>query len=239
MNQEPNEVYLLHDVLKPVARSFYLTIAALPARVRKPVGLAYLFARIADTVADTGQVDRSARVMVLQQFKRQFVKAHINWDEINGIQSILSSQHRPPGDQTLLKHVKACFHMYEGLAPEDQQNIRQVLPMLIRGMEMDVQMFPGESEAHLAVLPTLADLDRYTYQVAGCVGEFWTNVLYAHIPRIRRCWDREQKIQMGIQFGKGLQLTNILKDLAKDLRRGRCYIPLEMLQSVGWTNTIS
>ena len=69
--------------------------------------------------------------------------------------------------------------------------------------------------------------------MAGCVGEFWTNLACAHLPLIRRQWDREQKNRSGIRFGKGLQLTNILKDLPKDLRRGRCYIPLEMLDSVG------
>ena len=39
------ERYLLHDVLKQVSRSFYLTLAVLPGCVAKQVGLAYLFAR--------------------------------------------------------------------------------------------------------------------------------------------------------------------------------------------------
>jgi farnesyl-diphosphate farnesyltransferase len=38
---------------------------------------------------------------------------------------------------------------------------------------------------------------------------------------------------VGVRFGKGLQLTNILKDLARDLRRGRCYIPSVLLRDVG------
>ena len=98
---------------------------------------------------------------------------------------------------------------------------------------MDLDCFRGESEAQIAALGTMADLDAYTYRVAGCVGEFWTNLACAHLPEVRRHWDREQKILIGIRFGKGLQLTNILKDLPKDLRRGRCYIPVEMLESVG------
>jgi farnesyl-diphosphate farnesyltransferase len=36
-----------------------------------------------------------------------------------------------------------------------------------------------------------------------------------------------------VRFGKGLQMTNILKDLAKDLQRGRCYIPEAMLKEAG------
>ncbi|MDA1305575.1 MAG: phytoene/squalene synthase family protein [Nitrospirae bacterium] len=233
MSQEPNEAYLLHDVLKQVSRSFYLTLAVLPSQVSKQVGIAYLFARAADTIADTGQVDRSARVMFLQQFKLQFVRESLNWDEIGSVQAMMAPQQGHPGERKLLENLETCFQIYERLEPEDQEEIRQVLPTLISGMEMDLNVFPGESEAHLQALPTMADLDTYTYRVAGCVGEFWTNLAWAHLRGIRRNWDREQKIRIGIRYGKGLQLTNILKDLPKDLRRGRCYIPLEMLEAVG------
>lgn len=233
MSQEPDEDYLLHDLLKQVSRSFYLTLAVLPSRVAKQVGIAYLFARAADTVADTGSVDRSARVLFLQQFKLQFVREDLNWDEISAVQSMMAPQQGHPGERKLLENLEACFHLYETLDLEDQEEIRQVLLTLISGMEMDLQVFSGESESQLAALPTMAALDTYIYRVAGCVGEFWTNLMCSHLPRIRRRWDREQKNRIGIRFGKGLQLTNILKDLPKDLRRGRCYIPLELLQSVG------
>jgi len=38
---------------------------------------------------------------------------------------------------------------------------------------------------------------------------------------------------IGVRFGKGLQLTNVLRDLASDLRRGRCYIPTAELEPTG------
>ena len=43
----------LNDLLKATSRSFYLTLGVLPARVRPQIGLAYLLARMADTIADT------------------------------------------------------------------------------------------------------------------------------------------------------------------------------------------
>jgi len=36
-----------------------------------------------------------------------------------------------------------------------------------------------------------------------------------------------------VRFGKGLQLTNVVKDIAHDLQRGRCYVPEPMLAEVG------
>ncbi len=227
------ERYLLHDVLKQVSRSFYLTLAVLPGCVAKQVGLAYLFARAADTIADAGRMDRGTRATLLRQLKLQFVQEPCNREEIKAIQAMTASQQGHPGERTLLEHLDRCFEVYENLAPDDQAEIRQVLPILISGMEMDLDRFPGESEAELAALSSLEDLDLYTYKIAGCVGEFWTNIMYAHLPRIRRSWDRESKIRTGIRFGKGLQLTNILKDLSKDLGRGRCYIPLELLAQAG------
>lgn len=233
MNAKPLDRYLLHDVLKQVSRSFYLTLAVLPGCVAKQVGLAYLFARAADTIADAGRLDRNSRATLLRQLKLQFVQESCNREDIKVIQAVTAAQQGHPGERALLEHLDQCFQVYEDLAPDDRAEIRRVLPILISGMEMDLECFPGESEIELAAFSSLDDLDLYTYRIAGCVGEFWTNIMYAHLPRIRRIWDREAKIRTGIRFGKGLQLTNILKDLSTDLRRGRCYIPSEMLAQAG------
>jgi farnesyl-diphosphate farnesyltransferase len=233
MNAKSLERYLLHGVLKQVSRSFYLTLAVLPGCVAKQLGLAYLFARAADTIADAGRVDRTTRVGLLRQLKLQFVQEACNHEDVKAIQAETAPQQEHPGERTLLEHLDRCFLVYENLMPADRAEIRHVLPILISGMETDLERFTGESEADLVALSSLEDLDDYTYRIAGCVGEFWTKIMYAHLPRIHRTWDREAKIRTGIRFGKGLQLTNILKDLSTDLRRGRCYIPLEMLASAG------
>ena len=56
--------------------------------------------------------------------------------------------------------------------------------------------------------------------------------MIAHDPAVRE-WDRERMVDLGVRFGKALQMTNILRDVPKDLRVGRCYVPREMLESVG------
>ena len=53
-------------LLKQVSRSFYLSVAVLPAAVRPTIGLAYLFARAADTIADTRLIERRARIVHLE-----------------------------------------------------------------------------------------------------------------------------------------------------------------------------
>ena len=77
-----------------------------------------------------------------------------------------------------------------------------------------------------------AELARYTYLGAGCVGEFWTEVHVAHRPRLRH-WDLEKMRGLGIRFGKALQMTNVLRDIPRDLRQGRCYLPRHDLALLG------
>jgi farnesyl-diphosphate farnesyltransferase len=82
----------------------------------------------------------------------------------------------------------------------------------------------------------MADLDQYTYFVAGCVGEFWTDLMCGHLSSLEQ-WNVTDMARIGVRFGKGLQLTNILKDLSRDLQRGRCYIPEPMLREAGLAPT--
>ena len=99
-------------------------------------------------------------------------------------------------------------------------------------MQLDLTVFPGETEGRVQALETRGDLDQYTYFVAGCVGEFWTRVAMAHRPSLQH-WDAGLMEARGIRFGKGLQLTNILRDVAQDLRIGRCYLPRTELAALG------
>jgi farnesyl-diphosphate farnesyltransferase len=83
----------------------------------------------------------------------------------------------------------------------------------------------AEPPTKIIALATAAELDDYTYRVAGCVGGFWTKICRAHLFPDARL-DEPQFIANGIRFGKGLQLVNILRDLPADLKNGRCYLPL-------------
>ena len=93
---------------------------------------------------------------------------------------------------------------------------------------MDLVSFPGDDPAALAALPSFDDLDRYTYLVAGCVGEFWTETTVAATPALSG-WDVPRMSALGVGFGKALQLTNVLRDVPADLRAGRCYLPADWL----------
>src|SRR5206468_11791675 len=133
---------------------------------------------------------------------------------------------------TLLERLPDCLTAYRALLADDRRRVRGVLETIIEGMTEDLARFPGEDEGGLAALEARQDLDRYTYLVAGCVGEFWTDVHVAHRPRLRR-WDLAAMRALGVRFGKALQLTNVLRDVPSDLRHGRCYLPRQDLARLG------
>jgi farnesyl-diphosphate farnesyltransferase len=223
---------LLHDILKHVSRSFYLTLDVLPQGVRDQMGLAYLFARAADTIADTDLIDRAQRLKYLRQFRMQFASPQIRWEDLGEIQAALAPHQKDSAESILLRRLDDCFKLYETCSTGDRVRIQWLMDVLPRGMEMDLTRFPGQSAADLTALATLDELDQYTYYVAGCVGEFWTRMVCAHRPAMS-CWDTAKMSAIGVKFGKGLQLTNILKDIGRDLHRGRCYVPEPMLSAAG------
>ena len=229
--RQQTEKMLLQHILKKVSRSFYLSLSVLPDSVRKQVSLAYLFCRIADTIADTQLFPRSQRLQVLQTFRKQFLLDCPSFDDLERFQAAMLSQRGSMGDVQLLYHLSDCFHLFERLSESDRQLIRELVLTLTHGMAMDLTYFPGETASTARALPDLATLDRYTYYVAGVVGEFWTKIHREHM-QTWRPHSFQALCALGVRFGKGLQMTNILKDLGKDLSAGRCYLPREQLEQL-------
>ncbi|TLY29010.1 MAG: squalene/phytoene synthase family protein [Nitrospirae bacterium] len=223
---------LLRTILKQVSRSFYLTLIVVPRCVRNQMGLAYLFARAADTIADTELIDRSGRLLFLKKFRAQFAEDRVDWEEVRSIQTALIPRQKDSGESALITRLEDCFRLYLECEPDDRARMRGLVRTLTNGMEMDLTVFTGGAAGEPVALQTMEDLDRYTYYVAGCVGEFWTEMMCAHLPSLRG-WNRVEMAKVGVRFGKGLQLTNVLKDLARDLHRGRCYLPAALLREAG------
>ena len=219
------------DLLRGVSRSFYLTIRVLPRPVRGPIQLAYLLARAADTIADTGALPSSTRLEHLTGFSEWLTNPRVERPPVLSATAKMQSPREDP-ETELLQAVPRLFDQLDEMSEDDRRNVQRTVNTLIHGMEFDLTTFPNPDSGRIGALDTIDDLDRYTYLVAGCVGEFWTDVMIAHVLAVRE-WDRERMVVIGVRFGKALQMTNIIRDVPKDLRAGRCYLPSEMLESVG------
>lgn len=221
----------LRHILKRVSRSFYLSLIVLPKPVRDQIGLAYLFCRSADTIADTPILPPAERQQALDVFRHQFQLRSPQGADLEGLHQRLLPHQATAGEGMLLQSLPACFEVYTTFSDTDRELIRTLVLTLTKGMDMDLAHFPVETSQAVRALPTSGDLDRYTYYVAGVVGAFWTRMHAAHLPALQG-YDIERLCQRGIRFGQGLQMTNILKDIAHDVQLGRCYLPASELTAL-------
>ena len=224
---------LLQDLLRGVSRSFYLTLHVLPSGLRQPVGLAYLLARAADTIADTRLVPPGQRQQYLLAFKAQ-VKGPARLEPLREIERALTDKQSVPAERELLLSLPSALSLLEATPQPDRRLVRWVVETLIQGMEFDLATFPAEDSGKVGSIADAAALDKYTYLIAGCVGEFWTRITIAQVGALRS-WDQARMSRTGVSFGKALQLTNVLRDVPKDLRIGRCYLPKEEMSRLGMT----
>jgi farnesyl-diphosphate farnesyltransferase len=222
---------LLTDLLRGVSRTFYLTLRVLPRGLREPVGLAYLLARAADTIADTRLLPPHSRLKNLLAFREQ-VEGPATAQALEEIEHALTDKQSIPDERVLLASLSQAIAALEASPEADRARVRSVVATLTRGMEIDLTMFPPEDSGRVVALKDPPELDRYIYYVAGCVGEFWTEITIAHTPALRH-WDAGRMSELGVRFGKALQLTNVLRDVPKDLRIGRCYLPESQLEAAG------
>ncbi|MGZ8940192.1 MAG: phytoene/squalene synthase family protein, partial [Limisphaerales bacterium] len=199
----------------------------LPGSIRPQIGLAYLLARATDTIADTGAISVEKRLEILRNLKAQIARGSTERFDVGEIRAEQSSE----AERILLERIPAALNLLAALQPDDRQRVQHVLQIITSGQELDLQRFGPATQARIVALQTAAELDDYTYRVAGCVGEFWTQICVAHLaPKPRLPLD--ELLEKGVRFGKGLQLVNILRDLPADLRLGRCYLPSDRLTAL-------
>jgi farnesyl-diphosphate farnesyltransferase len=209
------------EILRSVSRSFYLSIRFLPAQLREPIALAYLLARTTDTVADTAQISGDVRIETLKLLSNG-IQGTASGDVVAQPIASFVSVHENESERRLLESLPEYLACLGAMAHADRNEIRVVLEKIVRGQMLDLQRFDTPQEIH--ALGTAADLDEYTYLVAGCVGEFWTRLCFRHVRQFAS-GSEDEMLALGRRYGMALQLINVLRDAGSDLRAGRCYFP--------------
>jgi phytoene synthase len=95
----------------------------------------------------------------------------------------------------------------------------EMLEEIIKGVEMDLTI---KSYA------TFEDLRLYCYRVASAVGLVSIEIFGYRNPSCK---------EYAVQLGLALQTTNIIRDVGKDLRDGRIYLPREDMNRFGYSET--
>lgn len=193
-------------VLEKTSRTFYLPIVRLPSGLQEAVVSGYLCMRAIDEIEDHPELEVGVKVKLLR-----------------GISLLLESQ--TAIEDFSHASFAALFAPYKDQLPEVSLRISEwacYAPNFIAARIWEATAAMADRMSHWAAngfkVDSRSDLDRYTYSVAGAVGLLLCDI-----------WAWYEQIQIhrsrGIQFGRGLQSVNILRNRAEDLQRGVDFYP--------------
>jgi farnesyl-diphosphate farnesyltransferase len=211
-------------ILPKVSRTFALTIPQLPPELRRAVANAYLLCRIADTIEDEPALSAEQK----RSFENAFVDAVTGDTDAQDVADEVAprlSNETLEAERDLMRQLPLVLQVTRSLESSQQASIVKCLKIMSHGMH------EFQRKAGLHGLPTLHDLDRYCYCVAGVVGEMLTEMFVDFEPALAP--HRNTMLRLAVSFGQGLQMTNILKDQWEDRTRGACWLPQDMFARHG------
>jgi len=212
-------------LLEATSRSFYPTLKYLPKKIRGQIGLLYLLARVADTIADSKHGETEILAKLLSEYNDVAQGKTSILPDFNQLAEIQENEN----EAELLRNVQDVVDGLSVYGDDDKNRILECLDIIVGGQLLDLERFGTAKEGgEISALSSEDELDDYTFRVAGCVGVFWSKMSLAHLMSLSSEKEKEF-IEKGIRFGKALQMINILRDIPEDLRFGRCYIPEKSL----------
>jgi farnesyl-diphosphate farnesyltransferase len=195
------------EMLESTSRTFFIPIQRLPPGLIEAVGSAYLCLRAIDEIEDHPTLDFRTKERLLRNISQTL---QASTDGINTDNLLINTD----GYHKYLPEVTLQLIDWARLAP------LEIAPRI-----WDATASMADRMADWAsccwTISTQADLDRYTFGVAGAVGLILSD-LWAWYDGTKT--DRS----LAIGFGRGLQAVNILRNHTEDLRRGVEFYP------VGW-----
>ena len=207
------------QVLKSVSRSFYVSLRVLPA-----TSTGYLLARASDTLADTASIPVDDRLDLLDSFSAELAGKGSSRRR-DGLKAFISRQ-TDESERVLLERLDECFDALASLDELQADAVREVVTTIISGQRLDLVRFDEAGKGNPKVLRNEHELEDYCYRVAGCVGAFWTRIGLLTLGSRFSDSTPGDLDALGVRYGMGLQLVNILRDMPEDLANGRCYLPV-------------
>ena len=194
------------NTLKTTSRTFFIPIHRLPAGLQEAVTSAYLCMRAIDEIEDHPYLDRPTKIrylhLISQLLQEQTELEHFAHD-----------------------HFATAFAEYQNMLPAVTLNLAKwacYAPTEIAPRIWDATATMAERMAYWVdngwQILTEADLNHYTFSVAGAVGLLLCDVW---------AWYSDDQLNRthALQFGRGLQAVNILRNREDDLARGVNFFP--------------
>lgn len=134
-------------------------------------------------------------------------------------------------DLEALRRLHDELKLFEQGKEKEDSPIWRALRVVFDTYKMDIgpfyDMITGQKNDLSFTQPvTQADLEQYSYYVAGSVGLMLLPLLTD---------EPEKYKEEAIALGAAMQITNILRDVGEDIDNGRVYLPIEVMKEYGYT----
>ena len=182
------------------AKTFYLGTLLLPPEKRRAIWAIYVWCRRTDELMDSPEAQTRPVEELAERLDR--------WEQKT--RALFAGQIENDLDAVMADTLERF-----------PQDIQPYLDM-IEGQRMDLTW---------TRYPRFEDLKLYCYRVAGTVGLMTQGVMGVDKAYTSAPWsNRPDTSDAAVALGIANQLTNILRDVGEDARRGRIYLPLEDLE---------
>ncbi len=192
------------EILKATSRTFYIPISRLPLPLQQAVASAYLCMRAIDEIEDHPGLNNPLKAKLLRGISLKLQAAVEDSQQEDFSVGLLEYQ-----DQ--LEEVTLRIGEWILLAPET------IAPRIWEATATMADRMAYWADCNWTI-NTKADLDGYTFSVAGSVGLLLSDLWAWH--------DGTQTNRLqAIGFGRGLQAVNILRNHSEDIKRGVDFFP--------------
>lgn len=211
----------IKKILKNTSRTLYLSFSILPQYVKYMLSYGYLIARAMDSVVDNNKIPLELKNKFINRML-DIEKTSFGIDDIkNDVSSFLIKW-----EKVLVDNIDVIINEFIKNCDEyDRKNLIMLIKGISHGMMIDLKRFGKVDE--FGFLFDFKELINYSFLIGGVPAIYWFNVYQKYMPNIYK----NSVLTSAYKIGAALQLTNILKDMRKDIYNNRSYIPLEFLKS--------
>ena len=216
--------------LDRVSRTFALNIRILGKRLKRPVLLAYLYMRMADTIEDDADLPAEEKISLLKKFSQA---VSIGGQSVDEFTEALPKNwaNSEKDDRALCCNAKLVIPLLYEYKEPVANAIKKGVEEMCKGMAEFVSR-QSKRTGDWFTIENESDLDRYCYFVAGLVGNMLTELFCFAGKNIGK--ERQKKLrERAVSFGLALQLVNIIKDMRDDFLRNVCFVPMEFFRKHG------
>jgi farnesyl-diphosphate farnesyltransferase len=219
-NVHTDDLAFCEDYLVRVSRTFAINIKILKGNAYKGLLLAYLLCRIADTIEDDPEFSIDHKVQKLCEYADLFPPTSNYEHHIEGFLNNINFNQTTDASELLMNTVRV-FNEFVKLPG----SMVSIISAHVKEMALGMASFQEKgSGKDFVFLKDKEELDRYCYFVAGTVGLMITSIFAENSSKITPEIHEKLK-KRSVDFGLGLQITNIAKDFYGDRERGWCYVP--------------